>query len=51
MGVGQESTLLPIFSALYLTLLLYILENWLKNLIIPISTLLFVDNELFISQN
>jgi len=48
-GVGQESTLLPVLSALYLTLLLHILENWLKNLKILISTLLFVDN--FISQN
>ena len=48
-GVGQECTLLPVFSALYLTLLLYILENWLKNLKILISTLSFVDN--FISQN
>jgi len=48
-GVGQEFTLLPVLSALYLTLLLHILENWLKNLKILISTLLFVDN--FISQN
>ena len=48
-GIGQESTLLPILSALYLTLLLYISENWLKNLKNLISTLSFVNN--FISQN
>ena len=48
-GVGQESTLLSVLSALYLTLLLHILENQLKNLKNLISTLLFVDN--FISQN
>jgi len=51
MGIGQGSTLSLVLSALYLTLLLHILENWLKNLKIPISTFSFVDNELFISQN
>jgi len=51
MGVGQEFTLSLVLSALYLTLLLYILEDWLKNLKIPIFTLSFVNNELFISQN
>ena len=51
MGVGQGFTLSLVLSALYLTLLLYILENWLKNLKIPISTLSFVNNKLFISQN
>jgi len=51
MGVGQGFTLSLVLSALYLTLLLHILENWLKNLKIPISTLSFVNDELFISQN
>jgi len=41
-GVGQGSALSPILSALYLFLFLYILEKHLKNLKIPISTLLFV---------
>jgi len=50
-GVGQGSALSPILSTLYLSLLLYILENWLKNLKIPISILSFVDNGLFIAQN
>ena len=50
-GVGQGSALSPILSALYLTPFLYILENWLKNLKIPISILLFVDNGLIITQN
>ena len=50
-GVGQGSALFPILSILYLSLLLYILENWLKNLKIPISILSFVDNGLFIAQN
>ena len=50
-GVGQESTLSPILSALYLSPFLYILEKCLKNLKIPISTLLFVDDGLIITQN
>jgi len=50
-GVGQGSALSPILSTLYLFLLLYILENWLKNLKIPISILSFVDDGLFITQN
>ena len=49
--VGQRSALSPILSTLYLSLLLYILENWLKNLKIPISILSFVDDGLFIAQN
>jgi len=49
--VGQESALSPIFSALYLTLFLYILEKHLKNLKIPISILSFVDDGLIITQN
>ena len=50
-GVGQESALSSILSALYLTLFLYILKKRLKNLKIPISILLFVDDGLIIAQN
>ena len=50
-GVGQGFVLSPILSTLYLFLLLYILENRLKNLKIPISILSFVDDGLFIAQN
>ena len=49
--VGQGSALSPILSALYLSLFLYILKKRLKNLKIPISTLLFVDDGLIIIQN
>ena len=50
-GVGQESALSPILSALYLSLIFYILENYLKNLKIPILILSFVDDGLFITQH
>jgi len=50
-GVGQESTLSPILSALYLSPLLYILEKRLNFLNIPVSLISFVDDGLFISQN
>ena len=50
-GIGQGSALSPILSALYLSLFIYILENRLKNLKIPISIISFVDNGLFISQS
>ena len=50
-GVGQGSALSPILSALYLSLIFYILEKRLKNLKIPVSILFFVDDGLFISQN
>lgn len=50
-GVGQGSALSPILSTLYLSLLLYILENRFKNLNIPISILFFVDNSLFSVQS
>ena len=50
-GVSQGSVLSPILSTLYLSPFLYILENRFKNLNIPISILLFVDNGLFIVQN
>ena len=41
----------PILSAIYLSPFIYILENCLKNLKIPISIIYFADNGLFISQN
>ena len=50
-GVGQGSALSPILSLLYLSPLLFILENRLKILNILISILSFVDNGLFICQN
>ena len=50
-GVGQGSTLSPILSFLYHSLFLYILENRLKNLRIPISILSFVNDGLIIAQN
>ena len=49
--VDQESALLPVLSALYLSLLLHIFENQLKNSKIPVSILSFVDNGLLIAQN
>ena len=51
MGVGQGSTFSPILSTLYFSSFLYILENHLKNLNIPIFIISFVDDGLFISQN
>jgi len=50
-GVGQGSALSPILLALYLSLFLYILENHLKNLNIPVSLISFIDDGLIISQN
>ena len=50
-GVGQGSALSPILSALYLSPFLHILENQLKNLKIPISFSLFVDNGLLVTQS
>ena len=50
-GVSQGSALSPILSSLYLSLFLYILENRLKNLNIPVSFLSFVDDGLIIAQN
>ena len=50
-GVGQGSALSPTLSALYLSPLLYILENHLKILNIPISLISFIDNGLIIAQN
>jgi len=48
-GVSQGSALLPILSAFYLSLIFYILKNYLKNLKIPILILYFIDNGLFIA--
>ena len=50
-GVGQGSVLSPILLALYLSPFLHILKKYLKNLKIPISILLFVDDSLIIVQN
>ena len=50
-GVGQGSALSPILSALYLSLIFYIFEKWLKILKISIFILSFIDNGLFISQH
>ena len=51
MGGGQGLALSPIISALYLSLILHILEKWLKILKIPVSILSFVDDGLFIAQS
>jgi len=50
-GVGQGSTLSPILSALYLAPFLHIFEKHIKNLKIPISMLLFVDDGFLIAQS
>ena len=50
-GVGQGSALSSILSALYISLILHILENYLKILKIPISFLSFVDDGLLVAQN
>ena len=50
-GVGQGSALSPVLLALYLSSFLYILENRLKILNIPVSILSFVDDGLIIAQN
>jgi len=49
--VGQESALSPILSVIYIASFLYISENHLKILKIPISILLFVDNGLLVVQS
>jgi len=49
--VEQGSALSPILSALYLALVLHILEKYLKNLKILVSILSFVNNGLFIAQS
>ena len=47
----QGSALFSILSALYISLVFYILENCLKNIKIPVSILSFVDNGLFVAQS
>jgi len=47
-GVGQGSAQSPILSALYLVLVLHILEKCLKTLKIPVSILSFVDDRLIV---
>jgi len=49
-GIGQGFVLSPIFSVLYLSLILYIFEKRAKNIEIPVLFLSFVYNSLFISQ-
>jgi len=51
-GIGQGSTLSPIFSALYIASIFHIFEKRTKNLLSPIQvlTLSFMDDGLFISQ-
>ena len=48
--VEQDSALLLVLSALYLSLIFYILEKRLKILKILIFIILFINNSLFISQ-
>ena len=50
-GVGQGSALSPILSALYLSPFLYILENHLKILNIPVLLISFINDGLIIAQN
>jgi len=50
-GVGQGSALFSILSALYLALILYILEKHLKNLKILVFILFFVDDSLLVVQS
>ena len=50
-GVGQSFVLSPILSALYLSPFFHILEKWLKNLNLKISTLSFVDDGLILTQS
>ena len=51
MGVGQSSVLYPILSALYLSLIIHILEKCFKILKIPVFILSFIDNRLLIAQS
>lgn len=47
----QESALSSVLSALYISLVFYILENHLEILKILISVLSFVDDSLFVAQS
>ena len=48
--IGQGSALLSVLLVLYLSPIFHIFEKRLKNLKIPVSIILFVDNSLFLSQ-
>ena len=50
-GVRQDSALLPILSALYISPVFHSLEKRLKILKIPISMISFVDDGLFVFQS
>jgi len=52
MGIGQGSALSPTLSVLYIAPIFHIFEKRTKILLhnIPVSTLSFVNNDLFISQ-
>jgi len=50
-GVGQDSTLSPILSTLYLSPFFHIFEKHIENLDLKISTLSFVDDGLLITQS
>ena len=47
--VDHRLVLSPILSALFIAPVLYIFEKRIKNIKIPVSLLLFVDDGLFIS--
>ena len=49
--MGQDFSLSPILSALYLAPILHIFENYLKILKILVSILSFVDDGLLITQS
>ena len=50
-NIGHESVLSPIFSALYLSSIFLLLENYLKILKFSISIISFVNDGLFIFQS
>ena len=50
-NIGHESVLSPIFSALYLSSIFLLLENYLKILKFSISIISFVNDSLFIFQS
>ena len=49
-GIGQNSTLFPILSALYILLIFHIFKKRSKNFNIPVLFLFFYYNRLLISQ-
>jgi len=48
--VGQGSALSPILSTLYIASIFHIFDKKTQNLLLNISTLSFMDNGLFVSQ-